>query len=60
MKSGIPKNKNGKAYKRYLKRLKDIDSTLAKGALPPFWAETTKYKNTSIMPGGLPSLGKRR
>jgi hypothetical protein len=54
---GVPdKNKSPKAYKRYLKRLREVDALLSKGHIP---AHAIAYKVKSVVSGGLPSLGKR-
>jgi hypothetical protein len=60
MKTGIPKNTKGKAYKRYLKRLKEIDKTISKGSLPTHWPSNVRYNGAKMISGGLPGFGKRR
>ncbi len=57
-KRGVPdKKKSPKAYKRYLRRLKEIDSLLTRGRIRS--SGSSSYSVKSVVSGGLPSLGKR-
>lgn len=49
-----------KAYKRYLRYLQALRKVQGKGKLPDYWSDVPRYSCVDVVPGGLPSLGKRR
>jgi hypothetical protein len=48
-----------KVYQRYLRYLEALQKIHGKGKLPDYWSNVSKYSKVDVLPGGLPSLGKR-
>ena len=58
IKRGVPdKKKSPKAYKRYLRRLQEIDTLRARGRIRSSGSSSFTVK--TVVSGGLPGLGKR-